>query len=152
MAIHLTLRDAGRNATSLSFVTSEGSIEVDFDSTRNRSKLPAWAHMLNGRTTEVKNLEGFEGMGTPLHQRHCRRGICFVKPCEGEPLEVDAVWEGQQSTCDRFHPSPHMKAERPSEHGKAGRLDGSQRPIGAVVVVGRRLVESDHGQVLKKRE
>jgi hypothetical protein len=60
--------------------------------------------MSSRRTEKVPvNIEGFEGMRTPLHQRRCQQGISRAKPRQSEFPEVDTAWEGQQSSGERFH-------------------------------------------------
>jgi hypothetical protein len=75
-----------------------------------------------------------------------------MKPREGELPEVDTAREGQQSTCDRVHPSPQTKLEGPSKHGWARGLGGNRQLIGAITAAGRVRVGSGHSQVLEKRE
>ena len=109
--------------------------------------------MLNGLTEETpSDIEGFKGMRTPLHQPDYHREIVLLKLREGELPEVDTVWEGQQSTCDRFHCSPQTKLEGPSKHGWDQWLGGDRQLIGAITAAGRVCVGSGHSQVLEKRE
>jgi hypothetical protein len=75
-----------------------------------------------------------------------------MKLREGELPEVDTAREGQQSTCDRIHPSPQTKLEGPSKHGWARGLGGDRQLIGAITTTSQVLVGSGHSQVLEKRE
>ena len=48
--------------------------------------------MPSGRTGEIPvNVEGFEGMGTPLRQRRRRQVIFLVTPRQSELPEVDTT-------------------------------------------------------------
>ena len=90
VVIHLTLSDLSRKATSWSFVAFERSTAADL--TGNKSKLPIQRQMSNGRTGGVtSDVERFEGMITPLHQRRCQRNIFFGVPRQCELPEVDTA-------------------------------------------------------------
>ena len=51
--------------------------------------------MLNRHTNEVGNIEGFEGVGTLLHQRRRQHGVFRMSPPQPELPEVDTAWQGQ---------------------------------------------------------
>jgi hypothetical protein len=51
--------------------------------------------MPNRHTKEIRNIEGFEGVGTLLHQRRCQHGVFHTRPRQPELPEVDTAWQGQ---------------------------------------------------------
>ena len=68
--IHSASIDSGQKIASASLVAFKRSTEADHGSSRNRTKLPSWTRMENERTTWFTgNIEGFEGIRTPLDQR-----------------------------------------------------------------------------------
>ena len=143
-----------QNTTSLSFVAFERSIELDSGPSKNISELSAQTQMLDGLTEEApRNVERLEGMRTPLHQRRCRQKITLAEARESELPEVDTAREGQQATSKRFHSSPQIKLEGPSEYRCAWGIDGGLHLalFGNTIINGPHFVNG-HGQVLEKRE
>ena len=101
VVIHSTLGDLGRKKASRSFVAFERSI----DPTRSKSKLPVRTQVQNGHTKGVaSNVERFEGMRAPLHQRRHQRDIFPAFQIQCELPEVDTAWYGQQSMGNKYHP------------------------------------------------
>jgi hypothetical protein len=105
MVTHSTSRGLGWKTTSLSFVAFERSIEAELDSPGNRSKFLVRTQKPSGRTVLFPiNIEGFEGLRTPLHQRRCQRNF-LGRARQSELSEVDTSREGQQLMGDIFRPT-----------------------------------------------
>jgi len=81
------------NVTSLSSLALERSIEDEHCSLpKNKSQSSVQAQILNKRTKGVAgDDENFEGMGAPLHQPHCQRGIFLLIPRQAELPEMDTA-------------------------------------------------------------
>ena len=91
--IHSTPIDSAQKRTSVSFVALERSIEADRGSPRSRNESSVWTQVPSGRTTRITgNFNIFEGMKTPLHQRHRKRKVIPMKPLHSELPEVDTAW------------------------------------------------------------
>ena len=89
LAIQLMSFDPYRKATPLSLVALERSIEAVPDPTGNGSELLMRMWVSNRRTTLVTgNVEKFQGMRTPPHQRRDPPEIFLKIPRECEVSEV----------------------------------------------------------------
>ena len=94
LVIQSTPRESARKATSLSFVAFEfeRSIEPELDSAGKGGEPSVQSQIPNRRTNEhISNIEIFESVRTPIHQRHCQRNILLAMPHQHEPPEVDAI-------------------------------------------------------------
>ena len=102
LVIHTTSSSSGQNATSLSFVVFDRSIEAaDGCASENSSQALALSQKQNKRTT-ASYFEIFKGIRTPFHQSHYPLEVFPSVPRANEFPKADGVWQAQQPAGEVF--------------------------------------------------